>query len=291
MRQGRVGRAAGEIARQPADLAATLRNVSIERRRPARARPAASRPRSTAHTAPPDPPARPPADREPFRVGAQRRMRRQPRLPDPGLARHKHRLSRAPARLRAGALQKPPLGHPADIRDPRHRPQRRRQGPRADVDPGLVRQRLPNDREGLHRLRNPLQLQLPDRLKPRAVNPARQQLRRRRDEDPVRWRLVAQPGRLGCRHPEVLPILDQRLASPQPDPHPQPLLGPPISPLKHLLGQHRTTDRRRRRSERDHQPVARVLELPAPGRVDRLPQQPEELLAHLIPPHRADRRR
>ena len=42
------------------------------------------------------------------------------------------------------------------------------------------------------------------------------------------------------RHPEVVPVLDRRLARSQPDPHVQPLLRAPIAPLEQLLRQHRT---------------------------------------------------
>ena len=228
--------------------------------------------------------ARAPADREPLGVRAQRRMRRQPRLPDPRLAGQEHRLAGARPRLRARALHQRPLVRAADIRRPRHRSQRRRDGPRSDLDPGLVRQRLPHHRERLHRLGNPLQLQLSHRLEPGALDPARQHLRRRRHQDPVSRRLVAQPRRLDRRHPEVVPVLDRRLARPEPDPDMQRLLRASVAPLEQLLRQHRTRHRRRRRRERHEQPVAGVLELAPPGRVDRVAQQREVLAPAARPP-------
>ena len=92
LRRGRVRNPAGEVARQPADLAAVALRIVRRARRPVRARPAASRPRSTAHTAPPDPRARTPADREPVRVRAERRIGRQP-----GSSRYPARPTAAPA--------------------------------------------------------------------------------------------------------------------------------------------------------------------------------------------------
>ena len=282
LRQGRVGRPAREIAREPRDLAAARRNVSGEHvvrcmldQLRADLDPRLVRRRDVLA-------ARTPADREPLGVRAQRRMRCQPRLPDPRLAGQEHHLTRARPRLRARALHQRPLVRAADIRRPRHRSQRRRDRPRPDLDPGLVRQRLPHHRERLHRLRDPLQLHLSHRLEPGALDPARQHLRHRRHQDPVSRRLVAQPRRLDRRHPEIVAVLDRRLARSQPDPDMQRLLRASVAPLEQLLRQHRTRHRRRRRREHHEQPVARVLDLPPPGRVDRIAQQREVLVAQRI---------
>ena len=132
LRRGRIRHPASEIARQPADLAAVRRNVSGEHvaRRMLDQLRADLDPRLIRRRR--DPPMHAPQQTaNPSRVRAERRIRSQPRLPDPRLAGHKHHLTRARPRLRARALQQRPLDHPADIRHPRHRPQRRRQRPRA----------------------------------------------------------------------------------------------------------------------------------------------------------------
>src|SRR5689334_22168474 len=160
--------------------------------------------------------------------------------------------SRSPARPTAASpaatpnapQRAPPSAAHAPTHAPRtraaDRPQRLRQRPPTDLLAGPLRiERLPQHREGLHRLRDPLQLEVPDRLDPRALDQAREQLGRQRHEDPVRWRLVTQPRRLDRRHPEVIAVLDRRLTRPQPDPHMEALLGMRIAPFEQLLRQHR----------------------------------------------------
>jgi hypothetical protein len=195
-------------------------------------------------------------------------------------------------RLVARALEQPPLGDTAHIRDPRHCPERLRQRPATHLGTRALRiKRLPHDRERLHRLRDPLQFELPGRLQPSAVDPAREQLGSRRHQDPVDRRFVAQSGRLDRRHPEVIPFLDRCVARAQPDPHGQRLLRAPIAALEQLLRQHRTTDCSRRRRERHEQSIARLLELLAARRLDRFAQQREVLIPKLIRPHRSHNRR
>ena len=106
------------------------------------------------------------------------------RLADPRLAGQEHHLTGARPGLSARAVHQRPFVRAADIRRTRHRSQHRRERPRPDLDPGLVRQRLPHHRERLHRLWNPLELQLAHRLEPGALDPARQHLRHLRHQIP-----------------------------------------------------------------------------------------------------------
>ena len=135
--------------------------------------------------------ARTPAHREPIGVRAQRRVRRQPRLPDPRLARQQHQLTRTRPRRRARLLQHRSLQQRAR----RTRPAAPPAAPLATATGQPPASACSGSsgshttRERLHRLRDPLQLQLPDRLEPRALYPPRRHLRHRRHEDPVRRRL------------------------------------------------------------------------------------------------------
>ena len=150
----------------------------------------------------------------------------------------------------------------------------------------------PRPRNGkcLDRLGESLQLELAHGVETDAVEPAGQHPHRRRYQDPIRRRLVAQPRCLDRRHPEVRPVLDRRLTRPQTDSHLQLLLGPPVAALEQLLHRDRTLHRSRRRPERHHQPVAGVPELVPARRADRLAQQREVLVPQLIRASRPNRR-
>ena len=175
-------------------------------------------------------------------------------------------------------------------RRPRRRSQQRRQRPAADTG-RLVCEPRPRNGECLDRLGESLQLELAHGVEADAVEPGGQHPHRRRDQDPIRRRLVTQPRRLDRRHPEVVPVLDRRLTRPETDSHLQLLLGPPIAALEQLLHRHRTPHRRRRRVEGHHQPVAGVLELVPARCADRLAQHLEVLVPQLIRAGRPDRRR
>jgi hypothetical protein len=69
----------------------------------------------------------------------------------------------------------------------------------------------------------------------------------------------------------------------------KPLLCVAVATLERLLHRHRALDRLRRRGEGDHQAVARVLDLLAARRGQRVAQQGEVLFAQLICSHRAHR--
>ena len=228
---------------------------------------AASRPRSTAHTAPPSPRCT-----RPNTPRTRPRARRAPRRPPAGSCRSPARPTAAPPaahptarRLRA-PLEQPALGLAPDIRDPRHPPQRLGQRP-PPATPACSDRAAPT----APRTPPPAPGTPSTRARPTDSNRApstrpREHPHRRRDEDPVRRRLLAQPRRLDRRHPEVVPVLDRRLAGPQADPDVHLLLRAAVAPLEQLLHQHRASDRRRRRRERHDQPVAGVLDLAAAGR-------------------------
>ncbi len=196
-------------------------------------------------------------------------------------------------RVRHRLLQRRPLLDPAHVRHRRHRAQQRRQRPATKLTRllGLLREGRPGHRERLHRVGKALQLEVPGRSELDPLAAAGEHLHPRGDENPVRWRLRAQARRLDRRHSEIVPISDGRLARTETDTNVQGLVGTSVAALEKLLHGHGTLHRGRRGCERHHQPVARVLDLPAARRGDRVPQQIEVLLAQLVRAYRAYRRR
>ena len=184
--------------------------------------------------------ARAPQHGEPLAVRAVCRERRQAALADPGLAGDQHHLPCPRARGAARALHEP--------RAPSSRPTNAARGadrssagsgqpPTPAVSSASVVHGTANASTGSG---NPFNSSSPtDSKRMPSSRPA--SIRTAGDTRiPSAGALRAQPRRLDRRHPEVVAVLDRRLARAEPDPHLQLLLGAPVAALEQLLHRHRT---------------------------------------------------
>src|SRR5438067_1092012 len=101
---------------------------------------------------------------------------------------------------------------------------------------------------------------------------------------------IAQACRLDHRHPEDIALRRTRITCTHTRLDQQRLRGGAVAPLKALLNQDRTRDRRGGALKRHHEPIPRVLHLPAPSLADNLAQQPEMLLPQVLGNYRPDSR-
>ena len=185
---------------------------------------------------------RAPTDREPVRVRAERRIGRQARLADPRLAGHQHHLTgpdraafRALLEQRRARMTRPTYAALGTVRSASGNGHRPISAPACSGSSGSHTTENASIGSGM-----PFNSSSPtDSSRAPSTRPASHP-RHRRDEDPVRRRLVTQPRRLDRGHPEVVAVLDRRLAGAQADPHMQRLLRTAVAPLEQLLGQHRT---------------------------------------------------
>ena len=153
-----------------------------------------------------------------------------------------------------------------------HRQACRQRHDRPDV---VDAERLPEHLDGLDRIGQPLQGERAERpAVVAAAAPGRQPDDVGRQHLPVHTP-VAQPRRLDDRLTEVVVVLVAHLAGAQTDPQPDSELTSAALSFDALLHRHGARQRRRRRSEHDHQPVAEGLHLGAAGFDHRLAQHRE----------------
>ena len=219
--------------------------------------------------------ARPAVERGPGRLGDQRG------LAQTGLTRDEEHLAAfAPGDTLERIQHRRHLGFPAhDTRRGAHR-----QTPRQrDDGPGVGRaERFPQHLDGLHRIGQALQGELPERTAfVTAAATSRQPHDVRRQDLPA-LTAGAQPGRLDDRVAEVVVVLSTDLAPAQPDPQTHRVLTPPVVAFDALLHGHRARQRRRRGAEHDHEPVTQVLHLGAARLGDRLTQDREMPATQLV---------
>ncbi len=196
LRRRRIRHPAREVASEPADLAAEPLHIARPARRPAHARQTASTPRSTAHTAPRDPPSSAPQHTaNPSAFAPSAAYDANLRLPDPRLTRQQHHLTRARPRLypraaraalaRSRAPHTPTRGTARSASGNGHRP---------TAQPAPLRPTAPTTRGtppsapgSPSTPTRPTDSNRAPSTRPASI------LRRRRNQDPVRRRLVTQP--------------------------------------------------------------------------------------------------
>ena len=143
-------------------------------------------------------------------------------------------------------------------------------------------ERLPAHRDRVDRIRQSLQLQRPDADALVLAAPTRHRPHDIRREDLPSLAPRAESSRLDHRIAEVVVVFGRDFATAQPDAQADGVFTGAVVAFDALLHPNRARQRRRRRGEHDHEPVAQVLHLGAARLRDRLAQDREMLAAQLV---------